>query len=174
MDRFRDEEPGDTIPVNRGGAKVVPHEVLAAYRELRIDHQLDFAVYKLSPDDASFAGLSLGLLRAVTAWLSGASLVAALVLATMELLFSAPWVTPTALAFAILGVAVRAWRDGLAIEHEWLHYTQMKKRFSEIRMLWEHAATDVHKLDVMRATEGACVEELRSFLRTHEEAQFVL
>jgi len=152
----------------------VPPELLDAYRALRLEHQLEFAVYKLSPDDSTLAGMPLSALRSSTDTLAALSLVGALGVATIELARSMPGTSFLALAFAIVGVGVRTWRDGLALREEERHYLSMRHRFANLKLRWENATTDDAKLAVMEDVEQATVEELRSYLKTHENAQFVL
>jgi hypothetical protein len=148
-------------------------QLFEAYSTLRIAHQLEFAVYKLSPDDSTFLGISL------IALLSGANFLAASTLAVALVLTLAGVLWPSALlpllvsVLAIFGVAVRAWRDGLALKQEQEHYEDMKHRFETLKLRWLEAPDDSSRLRLSPDVEQAVLEELRSFLRIYEDARFV-
>jgi hypothetical protein len=82
-------------------------QLLDAYRVLRLDHQRDFAMYKLSADDKTFAGLPLVALSSLTELLAGTTLVLALVCAVARLFIPFAWAP-------IVAVSDRRGRSSLA------------------------------------------------------------
>ena len=105
--------PRTTLPENAD----VRAQLLEAYRVLRLNHQREFAMYKLSADDKTFAGLSLLALSGLTEQLAGATLVLALG-CSIAGLFKIDWAPIAGASLAMTGVAVRVWRDGLSLESE--------------------------------------------------------
>lgn len=148
-------------------------ELIDAYRRLRLDHQIEFAEYKLSPDDRTFLGLSLEALVSTTNQLAGAALVLALGCSIARLFQPLSWVSFAAIALAVVGVAVRAWRDGLSLREERERYDEMRHRLGLLRARWHSAANDGERFTIAEEVEQAAAEELRSFIHSHMTAQFL-
>lgn len=157
----------------------LPHDAIArtqlldAYRVLRLDHQREFAVYKLSADDKTFLGLSNHVLVQATGFLAAMTLVLALVSSVSRLLYPITWVPVVAISLTIAGIAVRAWRDGLAIGEERERYQDIRHRLELLTTRWDSAPNDDDRFLVAEEIEQTAFEELRSFLRSHERAQFL-
>lgn len=176
MDRLREcAEPlvDDIPPSSLPKVGPVRQQLLDAYRALRLDHQLEYAIYKLSPDDKTLARLSLRLLVGATDLLAGTTLVCALGCSILQLTTPQTWMPLAGVLLAIGGVAVRAWRDGLALGEEQEHYQEMRQRLEVLRERWRKAAADEERLKIAMEVEQFALEELRSFIRTHETAQFL-
>jgi hypothetical protein len=148
-------------------------EIIDAYRRLRLDHQIEFAEYKLSPDDRTFMRLSLEALVSITNQLAGAALVLALGCSIARLFQPLPWVSFAAVALAVVGVAIRAWRDGLSLREERERYDEIRHRLGLLRERWHSAANDGARFTIAVEVEQAAAEELRSFIHCHMTAQFL-
>ena len=148
-------------------------QLLDAYRVLRLDHQRGFAMYKLSADEKTFAGLSLLALSNITNRLAGATLVLALACSLARLFVPFAWAPIAGVSLAVTGVAVRAWRDGLGLEQEKERYQEMLHELELLTARWEDAATEELRFRVAEEVEQAALEELRAFIRLHERAQFL-
>jgi hypothetical protein len=155
-------------------------QLLEAYRVLRLDHQLEFAMYKLSVDDKTFAGLSLLALSNVAEQLAGATLalaklklVLALGCAIVRLFVPFEWAPIAGVSLAMTGVAVRVWRDGFAVEAERERYQELSHQLASLTARWESADDDEQRFRVAEEVERAALEELRTFIRSHEQAQFL-
>jgi hypothetical protein len=173
LSEFRRDPLG---PVPRARLPEAPHvraQLLDAYRALRLDHQRDFAIYKLSTEDRTFAGLSLSALSTFTDQLAGTTLILALAFSVARLVVVFAWSPMAAVSLAITGVAVRAWRDGLALESERERYHEMLHVLELLTVRWESAESEEQRFLIAEEVERAGVEELRFFIRSHERAQFL-
>lgn len=148
-------------------------ELLEAYRRLRLDHQIEFLEYKLSPDDRTFLGLSIEALVWLTDHIAGAALLLALGCSVATIVRPAAWAAFAAVGLAIVGVAVRAWRDGLALHAERERYAEMRHHLVVLRARWDAASTEDERFSVAEELEQTAVEELRAFARAHMTAQFL-
>jgi len=148
-------------------------QLLDSYRALRLDHQREFVVYKLSSEDSTFAGISLISLTWLAEFLAGMTLALALGCAIARLFVSFEWSPILGLCLALVGVAVRAWRDGFALEAEHEGYQEMLHNLELLSARWQTAETSEQRWRVAEELERAALEELRSFIRSHEKAQFL-
>lgn len=149
-------------------------ELLQAYRVLRLDHQIEFAKWKLSVDDQTFLGMSSIALVQVTELLAGTTLLVALGISVAHLFFPIEWAPFTAVSLAIIGVAVRTWRDGLALVDERERYQEMHHRLELLIARWDLAGeNDERRFQVAEEVEQLALEELRGFIRSHDRAQFL-
>jgi hypothetical protein len=149
-------------------------QLLEAYKRLRLDHQFEFAGYKLSEDDKTFMGLSLNALMSGAELLAGASLVLALGCSLARLINPAlDWTSFAGVGLAVVGVAVRAWRDGLSLREEQQRYEEMRHRLGILRARWDAAADDDARFSIAEELEQTAAEELRSFVQSHMTAQFL-
>ena len=174
LSQFRRDSLGP-IPHSRlPKAPQMRTQLLDAYRALRLDHQRDFAVYKLSAEDKTFACLSLGALSTLTEQLAGTTLVLALTCSVARLFVEFAWSPMAAVSLAMTGVAVRAWRDGFALEPERERYQEMVHELELLTARWENTVDDEQRFRIAEEVERAGLEELRSFIRSHERAQFLV
>jgi hypothetical protein len=176
MDRFIEsgddplnEIPLATLPVTPG----VCRELLEVYYVLRLNHQLEYTVYKLSVEDRTFLRLSIDLLTRQTDYLAAATLFLAMGFSVVQLITSVAWMPAGGVSLAILGVAVRAWRDGFALNEEKERYQDIRHRLERLVARWNNAANDMERFKVAEDVESLAAEELRAFIRTHERAQFL-
>jgi hypothetical protein len=148
-------------------------QLLEAYRVLRLDHQREFAVYKLSADDKTFLGLSSHVLIQIAGFLAATTIVFALTFSLAHFFFHFTWLPLATISLTIAGVAVRAWRDGLALGEDRERYQDIRHRLELLTARWDSAGSDADRFMVAEEVEQAAFEELRSFIRAHERAQFL-
>ena len=170
-----DDVLGEILNPRLPSDPLIRSQLLEAYRVLRLDHQIHFFAWKLSPEDKTFMGLSsLALLR-ITEQLSSAVLLIALALSVARLpLPTLVWAPLAAVVLAIVGVSVATWRGGLALEAEHEHYQKMRQMLKRAIERWETASDDDRRFEIAKTVEHCGLEELRSFIALHEKAQFLL
>ena len=176
MDRFTANglDPlGDIPDVHMMANTEAQKQLHEAFRVLRIDHQLEFMVYKLSEDDKTFLGFSLDALVQITDQLAGLTLFLALGCSIVQLYRPFSWAPFAAVTLALAGVAVRTWRDGLALGEEKERYQETLNRLERLRAIWDRATHNDERSVVHRELERTALEEMRSFIRAHGTAQFL-
>jgi hypothetical protein len=175
------------VPVDSLDPKAEP--IFAAYRHLRIMHQLQYANYKLRESDAVWP-LSA---RAQAALLSNTILLCILGLFAIHIgialdmtlarvfdwkaLIPLDWIPGmhvVALGFAIIALAVRALEEGLKLDLEIERYQQYKSAVRAIRDRFDEGESLVEKVEVMREMERLAFDEMCDFLRTHSQARFII
>jgi hypothetical protein len=67
----------------------------------------------------------------------------------------------------------RTWRDGFALEAEHERYQEMLHELELLTARWEIAENDKQRWRIAEELDRAGLEELRSFIRSHEQAQFL-
>jgi hypothetical protein len=153
--------------------------VFAAYRELRIIHQLHYANYKLHHDFSIFSWP----LRTQQVRFSGFLLLCTLVFFALHfwmaggLVRHQPWEKTfdvLVICIAILALAVRALQEGLQPEREIERYRNYRAAVRAIRDRFDQATSCAAKIEVMREMERLSFDEARTFLRSAHEAQFIL
>ena len=164
----------------------VLRHVFAAYERLRFDHQRDYAIYKLkkSTDKPFWEFLKWPVALQLTA-LSGASsfcFICALVCSAILVYshaFGVPdkleiYVSTGAIVIALIGAALRAVQEGLALDKEIERYNDYRGRTSQLCDRFEHTTDAKERLHLMEELELASVDEMKGFLRTHHNTRFVL
>lgn len=155
-------------------------DLLGAYRELRLDHQLNYMVHKTGIDARTCVYFSPRDLLRVVDVLAAGTLVGGLVLSFVQIFFvnattglgvTAPY---WSILLVMLGVCIRAWRDGSAFNQEHELFEEMRHRLEMLQARWLAADNDRERWLLAIELEDASLDELRSFLRTHERAQFVV
>jgi hypothetical protein len=176
-------------------AGAVFHEICRAYKFLRFDHQCGYADYKLRDVHGEPiwrflnwpAKCQLKLLSGVaSACLAGALLASAVMIAdhTIEVVTGRHdaveinnWderVRIFAVAIAIVGAALHTLRDGLAPYREIERYNDYAARTAHLRNRFILASDGRERGQCMEQMEMESVYEMRSFIRTHQEATFLL
>jgi hypothetical protein len=154
--------------------------IFDAYRLLRFEHQIRYCNYKLrdpggiSPE--TLRGLSVALAFAAFACI-GLTFFIHVVVALGSTIGVAKSAAPAlhfaAVALAMAALGVRAFEEGLRPRHEIERYLRYRADMS--KLLARFRAADVAgKLALMHEAEEVSYEEMRDFLRTHDEALFVL
>jgi hypothetical protein len=163
-------------------------ELFAAYRELRIMHQLHYANYQLRSEQNTLSWS----LRLQERMFSYTTLIAILVMLLIHL-----WIA-LSIAFgaylperlmpesagvdvhtvviwvAIVALAVRALQEGLQPEREIERYRHYRAGVRAIRDRFDEAASPAEKLQVMMEMERLSFDEFRNFLCSNNEARFVI
>lgn len=162
--------------------------LFAAYRDLRIGHQLGYANYKLQSDHKIFSAMPVRqadvletLSKAGIAWLV---LIHAAVLAIILFEVATPLGDAekiVAIVFclgiiviAVVALAVRAFQQGLQPEREIERYQQYRSAVQNILEQFDAAGSPAEKVKVMRRMEQLVVDEMRNFLITNERASFAI
>jgi hypothetical protein len=168
-----------------GNSQVLRH-VFVAYERLRFDHQRDYAIYKLKKStDKPFweflkwpATLQLAALSGVSSFCFICALVCSAIL-VYDHAFGIPenvetYVITGAIVIALIGAALRAIQEGLALDKDIERYNDYRGRTSQLCDRFEHTTESKERLHLMEELELASVDEMKGFLRTHHNARFVL
>lgn len=170
-----------------GGEPLTPAEsenlvqVFEAYRLLRFEHQIRYCDYKLHHP----GGLSLGTLRGlagVLAFTALACIVATFIIHVVVAPVAAFGIAKdaasalhfAAVAFALLALCVRGFEEGLRPRHEIERYLRYRADMGRLLGRFRAGPGAAGKLVAMHEAEEVSYEEMRDFLRTHQEALFVL
>ncbi len=162
--------------------KPVPDRIFDAYRELRIRHQLRYANYKLS------AGTSLlpATIRAQLAFFSNVTLFGIAILLAIYLGIAVaiaiggkayqppPWIHVGVIWIAIAALAARALEEGLQPARELERYLRYKAAVQAILDRFEAAKVPWERLEIMREMERLSFDEMVDFLKTHNDARYVM
>jgi len=154
---------------------------LEAMAHLRINHQIDFAEYKLSSDEKLFSTLPFRQIRII----DGAALGCVLLLLSLDVLVLAgvaagaapPLLTLAhvgAISFAIIALALRTLEEGLQPHREVERYRQYGSALRIIRDRFQTAATANEKMLALKGLEDLTYWEMVSFLKSNDEARFVM
>lgn len=169
-------------------------ELFASYRELPIMHQLHYANYKLrSNQDALswsprlqeiiFSYTTLICILAIFGihlWIAFSVLLDGHVRTLVPILFKYESgnlgfdVHVGVIWIAIAALAIRALQEGLQPEREIERYRHYRAGVRAIRDRFDEAATAAEKFQVMLEMERASFDEFRNFLRSNNEARFVI
>jgi hypothetical protein len=175
-----DDPPADAAPLAPAEAANL-ELVFDAYRRLRFEHQIGYCDYKLRhPGGITIKSpRSLAATFGVVAFvciggtllihLAVAGIVAGGILKDIE-----PVLHVGAVWFALFALGVRAFEEGLRPRHEIERYMRYRADMKKLRDRFLAAPDVVGKLAAMHEAEEVSYEEMRDFLRTHQEALFVL
>lgn len=161
-----------------GPVSPAANDLFAAWLALRIDWQLGYCEaklahratkHKLSPRQQEHA-------FSLISWICIAIVMLAHVASAASQLQHAAmsWLETVVIWTALIALAARALEDGLKPQREVERYEQYRAHImvSRDRFL---AAPDIQtKLEVMGNFEQVSLEEMRTFLRTHAQARFLL
>jgi membrane protein implicated in regulation of membrane protease activity len=171
--------------------------LFAAYRHLRIKHQLGFANFKLQSDHRIFSAMPVrqveileNISKAGIAWLLlihvsvlvivlsafgilvlGVPLVSAIGDATsvISIVFSV-----AIIVIAVVALSARAFQQGLQPEREIERYQQYRSAVQSILEQFDEADTPSQKIRVMRQMERLTFDEMRNFVRTYDRSSFAM
>ena len=154
--------------------------LFSAYRVLRLEHQLQYADYKLRPDERFFSTScvrQLAILRDFSLVLIFVVFVAHLA----EVLSSGGGDLPDTwvhvlIIWPVIGLlAVRAIEDGLQPGREVERFARYRSSMSSLLSRFNKAAENPEeRIRLMLETERTVYQEMRGFLRTNHEARYVL
>ncbi len=160
-------------------------ELFVAYRELRIKHQLDYANYKLRSEQNPFAW-SLRLQEVIFSY---TSLICILVIFAIHLWIAAwlSWVGHAeqlrllgfdihvwVIWIAILVLGLRALQEGLRPGREIERYRHYRAGVRAVRDRFDQAQFTAEKLEIMQEMERLSFDEFRNFLRSCNDARFII
>lgn len=171
----------ETLPA---GDPAIADELIDAYRRLRIQRQLNYARYKLRMDWKLFSRFP----RQQAYWLGTLSLacvlgtiVAHLILLIMASFWGvgpahgpATWVPLAGVWLAILALAFRTLEEGLQPSAEAERYRHYQAAVKSAGDRFESADTLRERLLGAQSLERASADEMRIFLRSTNEARFVM
>jgi len=164
---------------------VLPH-VFQAYERLRLDHQYNFAVWKLRKSNDrpiwQFVKWPAICQVAVLSSLSSVCFIAALISSAIlayDDAFGIPWNTELyvrtgAISAALIGGALRTIQEGFAPAKELERYQDYRGRTAQLRDRFKRTTDARERLHLMEELELASVNEMKGFLRTHVAASFLL
>lgn len=185
-----DETGGEIWALDRPSADAAPlapaeaanlERVFDAYRRLRFEHQIGYCDYKLRHTDGVTvkAPRSLAAAFGIAAFVciggtllvhvAVAGVVAAGILKNIE-----PFLHLAAVWLALFALGIRAFEEGLRPRHEVERYLRYRADMKKLRDRFLAAPDVAGKLAAMHEAEEVSYEEMRDFLRTHQEALFVL
>jgi hypothetical protein len=167
--------------------EIVPdlNVIFTAYRDLRITHQLDYANYKLRNDQNPISW-SLRRQDIIFSYLS-LICIAMIFIIHLWIATSLSWVGYSehvrVLGFdfhvwviwiAIVVFGLRALQEGLQPEREIERYRHYRAGVRAVRDRFDQAQSLAEKLEAMQEMERLSFDEFRNFLRSTDEARFVL
>jgi hypothetical protein len=160
-------------------------ELFVAYRDLRIRHQLDYANYKLRSEQNPLSWSP----RLQEVIFSYAALICILVIFVIHLLIAGllSWVGHAeqlrllgldihvwVIWIAILVLGLRALQEGLQPEREIERYRHYRAGVRAVRDRFDKAQSTAEKLQIMQEMERLSFDEFRNFLRSSNEARFII
>jgi hypothetical protein len=178
--------PGEVIPDLE--------ELFAAYRDLRIMHQLHYTNHKLRSDQNMFSWsprlqevrFSYSILLCILAifvihlWIAFSIASRGRIPGPEEFLLQKQSenaginVHTIVIWIAIAALAVRALQEGLQPEREIERYRHYRAGVRAVRDRFDEARSPAEKLEVMLEMERLSFDEFRNFLRSSNEARFVI
>jgi hypothetical protein len=165
----------EQVPV---GVAPVVDDLSAAWRAIRFDWQLKYCNAKLSHDRTGGRRSSLQQEHAFSrfGWLCiGVVVVLHVVFVVVQLLHAhLAWLEPAVISTALLALAARALEDGLKPQREVERYEQYRANIAVARQRLDAEPRFETKLEIIRAFEQVSLEEMRTFLRTHATARYLL
>src|SRR5262249_51833980 len=86
----------------------------------------------------------------------------------------ATWPHVLVLVAAMLALSAKTLSEGFALSREIERYQEYRAAVKDLKRAFEAATTPREKVTLMREMERAAFEEMRAFLRSNEEALFLL
>jgi hypothetical protein len=175
----------ESTPVDSDTLQANLREVFAAYKALRIMHQLQYADHKLRPEGSLWSVSP----RRLERFLSQAAFGCVLVLFALHVVLAVGLSVPTwpvaavihnplvhvaAIWCAIIALAIRTVEEGLGIRDETERYRDYRSSVEAIRERFEQATDPAEKLRIMEDMERLSYEEMCSFLRNTHATRFVM
>lgn len=157
--------------------------IFAAYRELRILHQIGYANHQLKDDRRIFSAAP----RRQAAVFSAFGFTCILLVCVIHLGVLAgvvfkplAWEANSAIAsmiiiwIAIAALAVRAIQDGLQPEREVERYQQYRSSVRFVLERFDRASSQAEKVQIMREMERLVFDEMRNFLIAGNRSRFLM
>jgi len=169
-------------------------ELFSAYRDLRIMHQIHYANTKLrkardmfswSPrlQEVTFSYtllLCILVIFAIHLWIAFSILVGTRIPGLQPFLFDYESTTAGidvhiwVIWVAIVALAFRALQEGLQPEREIERYRHYRAGIRAIRDRFDQASSPAEKFEVMQEMERLSFDEFVNFLRSNDEARFII
>jgi hypothetical protein len=156
-------------------------QLFSAYRHLRLEHQLQYANYALRTDQTIFPTSCVRQLRILRDLILGFIFIVFLAHLAVALALFAHWTRFPALPFhltiiwlAIGILAVRTVEEGLQPGREVERYTQYRAAMLSLLKRFDDTTSPRERMSVMLETERAAYQEMRGFLKTNDDARYVL
>jgi len=158
-------------------------DLLRAYRDLRIDHQLDFTRLKLLKEKTPFSSSDFSIYSSLE-FISLCSLLTALVIdiAIAVSLAGLAWpglldvsgIHVLAMWGVVIALSSRALMEGLQPDREMERYHRYATEIERSKEIYERSEHLSEKLSSMRELERQSYLEMAEFLRRNYEARFVI
>jgi membrane protease YdiL (CAAX protease family) len=156
--------------------------VFAAYRLLRLEHQLQYANFKLRTDERLFSSSSVRQLEVLRDMSLAfifivfvAHVAVALSLAPGWSGFATNIYIHLGIIWVVIGIlALRTLEEGLQPAREVERYARYRSSLMSLMARFDKATDPEEKIRIMQATERTSYQEMRGFLTTNWEARYVL
>lgn len=159
-------------------AEPVLDELLAAYRRLRIDRQVQYASYKLQRTPALLSNLPLTQARfldnGALACVLGLVLLHCLIIVGVFAKLDLKIVHVVAIWVAIVALALRTAEEGLKPHREVERYRDYRSALRSIDRKFAQAPTGRAKLEAMADIEVLTYDEMLNFIKSNHDARFVM
>jgi hypothetical protein len=166
-----------------GGAPSVLNELLAAYLQLRFEHQSGFSTKTLSEGKGLWPWQTGGRekrLITLAALLTVLVVIAHLLIAIFAPLFGATnpglvgWTQTVAMIAALAALGTRVLEDGMRMRADVARYRRYGGEVAELQYRFANATDNASKLALMERLEELSYRELRDFLTDHRDASFLI
>jgi hypothetical protein len=156
----------------------------SAYRKLRIQHQIDYANYKLADDHKifsshprrqaqSFSHMSIVLII-ILCIIDTSVLVSIFIPTDIIVISNREYIGLFIILVALAALATRALEQGLQPEREAERYQQYRSALRAVLDRFDRAQSVREKVQAMEEMERLSFDEMRNFLITNERAHFVM
>ncbi len=158
-------------------------KIFQAYKTIRFKHQANYAGHKLQKKTDRLwilkwpAVVLQRRMQLFTSMCLVLSLVCSLLIVVGYCAYwtwTEPYLPVAIIVLLVLNVAGRAVQDGLAAPEEFQRYNDYAGKIEYLKQRFETAQTNEEKLELMVEMERAALEELKGFLRAHDEAKFIM
>lgn len=158
-------------------------KIFQAYKAIRFTHQANYAGHKLQKktERVSILQWPAAVLQSRIQFFTSFCLVVSLLCSLQIVIgyfanwtWTEPYLPVAIIVLLVLNVGGRAVQDGLAAPEEFQRYSDYAGKIAYLKNRFETARSSEDQLEVMVEMERAALEELKGFLRAHDEAKFIL
>lgn len=158
-------------------------KIFQAYKAIRFKHQANYSGHKLQKKTERLWILKwpAAVLQSRMQFFTSMCLVLSLMCSLLIVIgyfahwtWTEPYLPVAIIVFLVLNVAGRAVQDGLAAPEEFQRYSDYAGKIAYLKQRFETVQSNEEKLELMVEMERAALEELKGFLRAHDEARFIL
>lgn len=179
QNHFLLHDPESRLPCTASDRRLL--QLFSAYRHLRLEHQLQYANYALRTDETIFPTSCVRQLRILRDVILGFIFIVFLAHLAVAVALAVPWSNfpashfHLAIIWLVIGIlAVRTFEEGLQPGREVERYTQYRAAILSLLKRFDGAAGPKERMSVMLETERAAYQEMRGFLKTNDDARYVL